>query len=327
MKSFVAIIPILAFATMGVAHGGSDYHAMKEWMKGKAMASCMGEENVKYWETEMKKHEAECAGEEAPELELPFFKSPYRVTSGLIGSAYANNNEFADEMIKKFMFKKMMRSMMRHGKFDDEDMPFLKKSGAYHRYRRQAAEGETDSEIETKPATPIETKPATPPADSESTEVDLDLGDKLLEKLESYKEKMQAEIGNMTCALRKCGIVNENNEIQLENMIAHFDKLPVPLNPWLKEHLIADKRKCYAYAQALPEEILNDCVTGPQITKIKFFKKCLKMAKAHTCMNYDVRQNLEANFGSVEELVEKTGMEEKELYALVSAIMNDDHHH
>lgn len=73
MKSFVAIIPILAFATMAFGHD-SEYQSTMNWLKDKAMESCLGVENTKFWETEMKKQVAECAGEEAPELDLPFFK-------------------------------------------------------------------------------------------------------------------------------------------------------------------------------------------------------------------------------------------------------------
>eukprot|EP00095_Tigriopus_kingsejongensis_P004794 maker-scaffold77_size404793-snap-gene-3.38 protein:Tk04794 transcript:maker-scaffold77_size404793-snap-gene-3.38-mRNA-1 annotation:"ddb1- and cul4-associated factor 12-like protein 2-like" len=82
MRSYSAIIlPLVVVASVSAHHGHSDYHTMKQWMMDKAFASCLGEENLKTWQAEKKKFEAECAGEDAPELDLPFFRSPYRVTS------------------------------------------------------------------------------------------------------------------------------------------------------------------------------------------------------------------------------------------------------
>ena len=68
--------------------------------------------------------------------------------------------------------------------------------------------------------------------------------------------------------------------------------------------------------------MLEDCTYGPQLAKVKAYKKCLKMHKMRTCMNFDVKQKLESNFnGDLEDLVKTTGMEEDELLPLVMTLL------
>ena len=204
----------------------------------------------------------------------------------------------------KFMRDQMMEKFARkhhrhHADDDDDDMPFRKSNSYRGRYRRQA-EGDN----------------------APSTDV-LDLGDRLIQKLDGVKQHMQNEVGNFTCKLQKCGIINEDMDIQLEGMIADLDKLPAPLDPWLKERIIEDKRKCYDFAEAIPENFYDRCAYGPKLGKVKMFKKCCKMTSAKTCMAFDIRNNLEENFGDVDDLLEESQLEEDELYSLVQALMMD----
>ena len=71
MKVFV---PVFTFLAMAAAGGDKEHAMMKKWAWGKAIASCIGEENHKYMMKEYKMHAAECRGVDAPELDLPFFK-------------------------------------------------------------------------------------------------------------------------------------------------------------------------------------------------------------------------------------------------------------
>ncbi len=58
------------------------------------------------------------------------------------------------------------------------------------------------------------------------------------------------------------------------------------------------------FAEAVPQDILNKCPYGPELAKVKMYKKCFKMCKLRTCVNYDVKQQLEMNFGgSLQDLV------------------------
>merc|ERR1719500_532984 len=46
----------------------------------------------------------------------------------------------------------------------------------------------------------------------------LDLGDRLVEKLNELRHQMEAKIGNMTCVMKDMGYINNNNEIDLRSM-------------------------------------------------------------------------------------------------------------
>lgn len=221
------------------------------------------------------------------------------MTNSLLNGALSEkNSDFTSELFTKFMREQLLEKFSRRDD-DEDDMPF-RKSSYRGRYRRAAQ----------------------PEDNAPSTDV-LDLGDRLIQKLEGVKQHMQNEVGNFTCKLQKCGIINEDMEIQLEGMIADLDKLPAPLDPWLKERIIEDKRKCYAFAQAIPENFYDRCAYGPKLGKVKMFKKCCKMTSAKTCMAFDVRNNLEENFGDVDDLLEDSQLEEDELYGLVQALMMD----
>ena len=91
---------------------------------------------------------------EVPELYLPMFKSPYRVASGMVGNAFGsqqqmqnggfNADQWIENAMKKFFFKKMLKEMME-SEFDmdddddDDEMPggpmrFFKASRRRNRY-------------------------------------------------------------------------------------------------------------------------------------------------------------------------------------------------
>jgi len=72
----------------------------------------------------------------------------------------------------------------------------------------------------------------------------LDLGDRLVEKLNEQRQHMEAKIGNMTCVLKDMGCLNNNNEIDLRGMKEEMQQYTMP-SPWFvqKYELILDT--CY----------------------------------------------------------------------------------
>lgn len=75
------------------------------------------------------------------------------------------------------------------------------------------------------------------------------------------------------------------------------------------------------FAQAIPKEMLEECMFGPKLAKVKFFKHCCMKSKIKTCMKYDMKKKLEDNFGPIEELVQSTGLKENELFPVVMAML------
>merc|ERR1712168_319260 len=116
------VLAVLLMAGLA-AGGGDDWKMYKHWTTMKARESCYGEENMKIYTVKMKTAIAKCYQQDAPELNLPPFKSPYRFINTLMTSA--------DEMEQSqmmFMFK-FMKSMMEmnHDKshymsFDDHEV-------------------------------------------------------------------------------------------------------------------------------------------------------------------------------------------------------------
>merc|ERR1712168_30592 len=119
----LAVLLLSGLAAGGGFGGGDDWKMYKHWTTMKARESCYGEENMKIYTVKMKTAIAKCYQQDAPELNLPPFKSPYRFINTLMTSA--------DEMEQSqmmFMFK-FMKSMMEmnHDKshymsFDDHEV-------------------------------------------------------------------------------------------------------------------------------------------------------------------------------------------------------------
>merc|ERR1719510_1802043 len=98
-----------------------------------------------------------------------------------------------------------------------------------------------------------------------------DLGDRLTEKLKMEQAKWQGELGNMSCILQECDMIDRNLDITIDNMIQGIERGDWGEfeDEWLKEQMI------------------------------KMYMHCEKMAKWRTCMNYDMKQKLEKSFGKL----------------------------
>merc|ERR1712116_93039 len=105
----------------------------------------------------------------------------------------------------------------------------------------------------------------------------LDLGDRLVEKLAEQKHHVQA-------------------------MKRDIQKYTMP-SEWFKnkyEHLLDT---CYEMATNLPADIAeNSVVTGVsfgtvKLGEVKMFTKCCEKAKTKLCMHQDIKKKVESNFG------------------------------
>merc|ERR1712080_592137 len=226
MKLFV----VLALAS--VALGGMDYEMTQKWQKLKAMESCWGEENMKLVMVDMKKAIAKCSHEDAPELSLPPYRSAYRFTNTMInkGDDYEHINDMATMFAKMMHHMKnrnafspysAMSSNSHHGdsKMDTMKMMMQMMKDNDHTYSSSSYNSDSDMfDMFSDMFDNYEQKDDYKNPMGRMSQFknmfnsmrfkraagdNLDLGDRLVEKLAEQKHQMEAKIGNMTCVMRE----------------------------------------------------------------------------------------------------------------------------
>lgn len=158
-------------------------------------------------------------------------------------------------------------------------------------------------------------------------EVDLDLGDRLVEKLTQQKEQMEHKVGNMTCVLREMNCLNSRNEIDVQAMKQDMQQYTMP-SEWFGERYEEIIDTCYEMATNLPAEWSeNSVVTSEEygtikLGEIKMFMKCCAKSKTKLCMNQDIKKKVESNFGPMEEILKETQLTESEFFPLVMQLLH-----
>merc|ERR1712198_556904 len=160
-------------------------------------------------------------------------------------SQYKEMFDFDDNTMKTFqsnLFKEKMKENMMMYKMEqmfNEDSsynPFNKNSyrermaALLQRHKRQAPK---------KPENAAVTLPE-----------NLDLGDRLADKLKQEQIEMEQKIGNMTCVMREIGVLNQQNELDFAAQKRAFEKFNIP-NQWLKNRLLNDMELCNKVADSL----------------------------------------------------------------------------
>jgi len=354
MKSFIVLLFI------GMAIAGEDMMGhekmKKQWTDYKAMESCFGEDMMKTSMLKMKKAVVKCTGTDMPTLDLPMYKNPGRVVHALLSSAQnleqmkmlkafqqlsqstqtSNNQPQGIQLVlgqqqqpQENMFKKiMMKAMMQKLFFNNEpeepkgypysvdsyDMDFtspfgnIKKQGN-NKYEMMEQMMKTFMNHKNKRA-----------ADDV-----FELGDRLTEKLKQETVKYQAKLGNASCVLQELGIIDNNQNLDINGMVqsvedGEWGEFP---DQWLKEHHIKDCRTCATYADSIPKTVFDECPYGEKWGRIMLFFQCEKEAKYKCCMNHDMKGKLEKSFGSLEELEQATGLPEYQLLPLTMKLLHD----
>jgi len=153
----------------------------------------------------------------------------------------------------------------------------------------------------------------------------LDLGDRLVEKLQAQKEEMEHKVGNLTCILQEVNVLDSQNEISLPAL--KKDMQQYKLSAWFRNHYEDLLDTCYKIATTLPAEINEEyAVVGHfgkiNMAQIKTFTRCSLKEKAELCMNYDIKKKIEDNFGPVDDVLEQSGLTESQLFPLVFSLMH-----
>jgi len=153
----------------------------------------------------------------------------------------------------------------------------------------------------------------------------LALNDRLKEKIQAVFEEQQAEIGNMTCVLKEMNVLNAENEIDVHAMKKDAEQYNLP-SAWFKERYEQIVDTCYEVATNLPSQ-LDEVVEGDfgtvKLGQVKSFISCCKNAKQRLCMNQDIKNKIETNFGPIEEILEsfKYQITENQLFTHVNQLL------
>lgn len=155
----------------------------------------------------------------------------------------------------------------------------------------------------------------------------LALNDRLKEKIQHVFEEQQSKVGNMTCVLRELNCVNAENEIDVRAMKKDAEQYNMP-SAWFKNRYEEIVDTCYEVATNLPEKLnKQEIVKGDfgtvNMGQIKSFMGCCKDAKQKLCMNQDIKNKIETNFGPVEEILEsfKYQLTEDQLFTQVNQLL------
>merc|ERR1712186_171628 len=329
MKLFV----VLALAS--VALGGMDYEMTQKWQKLKAMESCWGEENMKLVMVDMKKAIAKCSHEDAPELSLPPYRSAYRFTNTMINkdNTYSSNSHHGDSKMDKM---RMMMKMMKMSNMMD-DYPSSSYSSDDSAFDMFSDMFDSSDRMDNYRSSSDYKNPMGRMSQfknmfnsmrfKRAAGDNLDLGDRLVEKLAEQKHHMEAKIGNMTCVMRELNVLDASNNIDVQAMKRDIQKYTMP-SEWFKnkyEHLLDT---CYEMATNLPADIAeNSVVTGDsfgtvKLGEVKMFTKCCEKAKTKLCMHQDIKKKVESNFGPMEDILQETQLTEHEFFPLVVQLLH-----
>merc|ERR1711997_128293 len=257
------------------------------------------------------------------------YVQPYSTNSG-------KSDSFMDKM-KMMMMKMKMKDMMRSNYQDDYDMSEFFKSmrssdrmdnyrtGSYkkndpmsqfkqmfnsYRSKRQASRRPQQSSRRTQPSD------------------NLDLGDRLVEKLAEQKRHMEQNIGNMTCVLKETNALDASNNLDIQAMKRDMQQYTMP-SPWFGQKYEQILETCYEMATNLPREIAdNSVVSGSfgtiKLGEIKMFMKCEMRSKMKLCMNQDIKNKVESNFGPMQSILQQTQLTEAEFFPLVMQLLHGE---
>merc|ERR1712168_1334787 len=322
----------------------SQHEMYQSWVGMKAMESCWGEENIKTQTINLKLAVAQCSQQDAPELNLPPFRSPYKFINTLLTSAdekeqqqivfihkmlqemngnshgqfnhnnngFSNNNGWSNNVFKKMMMMKLMNKYMSDNHHDsinygnmfaDVDQfnynDFMDHSDEYSNYNVEKM-------------------------------MDMLFEDKMKENMMKYKlqqeqEMIKSSVGNMTCIMRKMGVINDQNELDINTQKRALKKLNFE-SKWLHDRIEDDMEMCVNMANAMPTQV-QQRFNYPglvNLSKLKAYKKCCLETRLRTCAFYDVKKTLESNYGSMDSILEQTKLTEDQLLPLMMNLLYGD---
>merc|ERR1711970_1030296 len=341
VKMKILLVVFLSSSSLALQFQG-DQEQFTTWAENKAIEICWGEENTRKYLVEMKRAVAKCKHQDAPELELPPFRSSFKLANVLTNAAdtmdqykvnqmfnfmrmfrknqhqdfshFSSHNEYDmfKEMMLKYQMKEMLDNYMKADSFKSNnfDIPYSgrfsykdhKTRSILGMLRNTRAAGDTMKNIE--------------------------LGDRLVAKINAYKDSMMADIGNMTCVLQECGMLTPENDIDPSTMKKKLTEYNLP-SEWFKSRFEELIDNCHEIATNIPassqeEKPLVGDFGQVNVGQIKHFLGCYKEQHRKLCMDQDTRTKIEENYGPVAELLEKTGWTEQQLLTAFQVLITKE---
>merc|ERR1711935_93243 len=348
MKTFLVVT---LFAAVLGHQGKEDFH---KWAKNKAMESCFGEDNHKIWIVQMNKAVAKCSQQDAPELQLLQFRAPYKTVNALLEASEDMENNDMQMMFNMFRFMhKMYQSQnqhrndynqfrpysQEHDMSDNMHMPmkwmmkmmmmkpmdqnnFNNMKNSNYNYEKQGMFGNLFEMMDTD----MDYGNMFNSRHSKALDSNSALGGRLVEKLKGQKQEMKEKVGNLTCILQEVNVLNAKNELSISAMKKDQEQYNLP-SVWFKEKHEALLDTCYEMATTLPAELEDGYIVEGEfgtvnMAQVKTFMSCCHKGKAKLCMNQDIKQKIEDNFGPVAEILTQSGLTENQLFPLVQDLLH-----
>merc|ERR1711970_624760 len=163
---------------------------------------------------DMKKAIAKCSHEDAPELSLPPYRSAYRFTNTMI-----NKGDEMESM--QHMFRKMMKMMKMNNMMNNHDDYSSSSYSSDDAFDMFSGMFDTTHKMDNYRSSSDYKNPMGRMSQfknmfnsmrfKRAAGDNLDLGDRLVEKLAEQKHQMEAKIGNMTCVMRELNVLDASN--------------------------------------------------------------------------------------------------------------------
>merc|ERR1711971_400761 len=107
----------------------------------------------------------------------------------------------------------------------------------------------------------------------------LDLGDRLVEKLAEQKHQMEAKIGNLTCVLRETNGIDASNNLDLQAMKRDAQQYTMP-SPWFGQKYEQMLDSCYRWPPTYQLKLLTtlSCLEALALSSWES-SRCLRSAR------------------------------------------------
>jgi len=328
---------------------------MSQWSHMKARESCWGKDNNNIYTRSVKEAMQKCHGVDAPELELPIYKHPFRFIDTLLSDSRQNDDHY----------RQSFNDWSRKNNYGDSDGYYGNSRDRYNRnsmdryygisrdsyygnsrdrsYDFQARQQNNRNLVETivsmlnrgdnqyrykrqarhgaKQQSGSNPRSQTNQASPTYQGQKLSTGDRFVEKLQYFQKQSEQMVGNFTCVMKELRVLDSHNRIDIRGMKMENEKYTMP-SKWFKDQLEDNYEMCYQVSQAAQTNSQEkySYPDGPNFTKLRAFLKCVKTENQKTCLHQDLKVKLESQFGPLQNILDQTQLSQNQLFQLFMEI-------